>query len=260
MRPGVQGCKGAVQASALAAIVCVLGLTAFAFASARSEKNSAEARLQALEDIQSLERLQNVYGYYVDKRLFDQVVELFAEDSSVEISHRGVYVGKAGVRRMFVDGWAKDGLGLRRGQLFNHLMLQPVVDILPGGRKALGRFRTFAQVGSSNSSVMWVEGVYENEFVKEGGAWKFSKMKFWPSYYVPEREGFTGKTRPNIELDPNNPPDRPPTDDAGVFPDVYYPPFHYPNPVTGKPVDVGALNEKTLSEQRRRSLGVVVSL
>ena len=73
-------------------------------------------------------------------------------------------------------------------------------------------------------------------------------MKFWPNYYVPEREGFSGKTRPNIELDASNPPDLPPSDDAGVFPDVYYPPFHYPNPVTGKKVDVDALNDKALKD------------
>jgi hypothetical protein len=197
-----------------------------------------------LEDIQAVQRLQNIYGYYVDKRLFDQVVDLFAEDSSVEISHRGVYVGKAGARRLFIDSWARDGLGLKQGQLFNHLMLQPVIDIAPDGKTAQGRFRTFAQVGSAAAGVMWVEGVYENEFVKQDGVWKFSRMRFWPTFYVPEREGFSGKTRPNIEFDAANPPDRPPTDDAGVFPDVYYPPFHYPNPVTGKTVDVSALNEK----------------
>ena len=215
---------------------------------AQPAANSVEARLQRMEDIHAIERLQNIYGYYVDKRLFDEVVDLFAEDSSVEISHRGVYVGKAGARRLFIDSWSRGGQGLSKGQLFNHLMLQPVIDVAPDGKKASGRFRTFAQVGSAQAGVMWVEGVYENEFVKENGVWKFSRMRFWPTYYVPEKEGFSGKTRPNIELDTNNPPDRPPSDDAGVFPDVYYPPFHYPNPVTGKPVDVGPWNDKALSE------------
>lgn len=219
-----------------------------AVANAAGAAESLEARVQRTEDVLALERLQNVYGYYVDKRLFDQVVDLFAEESSVEISHRGVYAGKAGVRRLFINSWSRDGLGLARGQIFNHFMLQPVIDVAPDGKHAKGRFRAFAQVGSATTSVMWVEGVYENEFIKEAGVWKFAKMRFWPSYYVPEKEGFTGKTRANIEVDPNNPPDRPPTDDAGVFPDVYYPPFHYPNPVTGKPVDVSGYNKKAVSE------------
>ena len=37
--------------------------------------------------------------------------------------------------------------------------------------------------------------------------------------------------------DPNVPPDLPPTEIFGDFPDVYIPPFHYVHPVTGKPVD-----------------------
>lgn len=209
---------------------------------------SLAERVQRIEDENAIVRLQNIYGYYVDKRLFDQVVDLFADEGSVEISHRGVYTGKAGVKRLFIDSWSRDGLGLRHGQLFTHMMMQPVIDIAPDGVHAKGRFRTFAQVGQHDRGVMWVEGVYENEFVKQGGVWKYSKMRFWPTYYVPEREGFSGKLLPNMELDRANPPDRPPTDDAGVFPDVYYPPFHYPNPVTGKAVDVKPLNDKALAE------------
>jgi hypothetical protein len=215
---------------------------------AAGKTSSLAERVQRLEDESAIVRLQNIYGYYVDKFLLDQVVDLFAEHGTVEISHRGVYVGKAGVKRMFIDSWARGKVGPKHGQLFTHMMLQPVIDIAPDGRHAKGRFRTFAQVGQYQQGVMWVEGVYENEFVKEGGVWKYSKMRFWPSYYVPEREGFTGKVRPNIEMDPNNPPDLPPTDDAGVYPDVYIPPFHYPNPVTGKEVDVKPYNDKALSE------------
>lgn len=207
-----------------------------------------EQRVQRIEDESAIIRLQNIYGYYVDKRLFDEVVDLFADSGTVEISHRGVYVGKEGVRRMFVSSWSRNGQGLARGQLFNHMMMQPVVHISADGRHANGRFRTFAQVGQYEQGVMWVEGLYENEFVKEGDTWKYSKMRFWPNFYVPEKEGFSGKVRPNIEFDAAFPADLPPTDDAGVYPDVYYPPFHYPNPVTGKEVDVKTYNDKALKE------------
>lgn len=230
------------------AVAALIAAAPSALAQAGTVPPSLAERVQRIEDENAIVRLQNIYGYYVDKRLLDQVVSLFAEEGTVEISHRGVYVGKAGVKRMFVDSWARNGLGLKRGQLFTHMMMQPVIHIAADGRHAKGRFRTFAQVGQYEQGVMWVEGVYENEFVKEGGVWKYAKMRFWPSYYVPEREGFTGKLRPNIEFDAANPPDRPPTDDAGVYPDVYYPPFHYPNPVTGEEVDVRPYNDKALKE------------
>jgi len=239
-----------VQAASAALVACgVLATLVMALPAWTSGANPSLAeRVQRIEDENAIVRLQNIYGYYVDKRLFDQVVDLFADSGSVEISHRGVYTGKAGVKRLFIDSWSGDGLGLRHGQLFTHMMMQPVIDIAPDGRHARERFRTFAQVGQHERGVMWVEGVYENEFIKEGGIWKYSRMRFWPTYYVPEREGFSGKLLPNMEVDRNHPPDLPPTDDAGVFPDVYYPPFHYPNPVTGKEVDVRPYNDKALAE------------
>ena len=56
------------------------------------EKQLAEqnARLQNLEDVEKINKLTRAYGYYVDKNLWDQVVDLFAGDSSVEIAARGV--------------------------------------------------------------------------------------------------------------------------------------------------------------------------
>jgi hypothetical protein len=208
-------------------------------------------RLQRLEDEAAIVRLQNAYGYYVDKRMWDQVIDLFSDTGSVEISHRGVYSGKAGVRRMFLESWGKGRVGLAHGEIFTHMMMQPVIDVSSDAGRAKARFRTLAQVGEGGAGgrgVMWVEGVYENEFVREGGVWRFSKMRFWPTYYVPEKEGFTGAIRPNIESDSRLPPDHPPTDNAGVLPDIYYPPFHYPNPVTGRTVDVTDLNVKAEAE------------
>ena len=86
---------------------------------------------------------------------------------------------------------------------------------------------------------------------KENGVWKFSKLKFWPTYYTPFHEGWKGKQLSCINgngtaTSPGA--DMPSTDKAGVFPDVYFPPFHYPNPVTGKPVDVTALNARAVAE------------
>lgn len=67
-----------------------------------------EDKLAAVEDIQQIEKLQRAYGYYLDNRLFDQVVDLFSENTeSLEISDSGVYLGKAGVSRFFKDFWGK---------------------------------------------------------------------------------------------------------------------------------------------------------
>ena len=193
------------------------------------------ARIQSLQDIESIEKLTRAYGYYVDKNLWDEVVDLFADDSSVEIAARGVYLGKKGADRLFRGAFGHGKTGLAPGHLFNHFQLQGIVDVAPGGKTAQGRWRVFAQIATYGQSAIWSEGIYENTYVKENGIWKFQKMRFWPTYYTPFDEGWAKKNLPNNGPSKEYPPDRPPTDNAGVYPDLnMIPPFHYKNPVTGK--------------------------
>ncbi|MEO0062006.1 MAG: hypothetical protein RLZZ08_566, partial [Pseudomonadota bacterium] len=63
---------------------------------ARIEK--LEARALAAEDYRDLANLQAAYGYYVDKGLWDKAADLFAQDGTLEIAGRGVYVGQDRVR------------------------------------------------------------------------------------------------------------------------------------------------------------------
>jgi hypothetical protein len=203
-------------------------------------------RVQSLEDVQAIERLERAYGHYVDKNLWDQVVDLFADDSTVELDQRGIFVGKAGVRRLFLETLGRGKVGLKKGTLFNHIQVEGVVDVDAAGHTAKARYHVIIQVaGFGGNDGFWSDGIYENEFVKDNGVWKFSKLKFWPTYYTPFHEGWTGQQVACINGDGSGMSpgaDKPSTDHAGVYPDVYFPPYHYPNPVTGKPVDVSALN------------------
>ncbi|PCJ39821.1 MAG: hypothetical protein COA71_13125 [SAR86 cluster bacterium] len=209
-------------------------------------------RLQRVEDVQAIEKLERAYGYYVDKHLWDQVVDLFAEESSVELDQRGIFLNKEGVERLFLGRLGRGQIGIARGTLFNHIQVQGVVDIDPGGLTAKGRYRTIVQVaGFGANREFWSDGIYENEFIKENNVWKFSKMKFWPTYYTPFDEGWTGEQAACINGDGtglSEGADLPSPDGAGVFPNVYFPPFHYKNPVTGEEVDVSALNERAIAE------------
>lgn len=201
------------------------------------EKQLAElqARLTAQEDLAAIEKLTRAYGYYVDKNLWNQVVDLFADDCSVEIGARGVYLGKKGADRLFRMVMGGGKIGLPPGRLFNHFQIQGIVDVDPGGRTAKGRWRAFVQVASFGGSATWSEGVYENQYVKENGVWKFREMRFWPTYYTPFEDGWAKRNLPNNGPSKEYPPDLPSTDNAGVFPYLnMVPPFHYKNPVTGK--------------------------
>jgi hypothetical protein len=85
-------------------------------------------------------------------------------------------VGKAGVKRMYVDC-----IGSKRYESwvqFRIQMIGGVVDVDPGGKTAKGRWQTWlceamlVEEYQGNSGFM----VLRNEFVKEQGRWLFKKL------------------------------------------------------------------------------------
>lgn len=219
------------------------------------ELSQAQARLETLEDVKAIEKLTRAYGYYIDKGMWSQVVDLFAEDSAVQLGGAGIFRGRKGVDRMFAQGFGagigrgagKDGLP--HGVLFNHPQFQGIVDVDPGNQTAHGRWRTLAQVAWQGKIAFWNEGVYENEYVKENGVWKFKLMKFWPTYFTEFDKGWAKQGVADIGKSANSPnpqfaPDEPsPAEDSkSMYPDYFMPPFHYPNPVSGKQVVAPAGN------------------
>src|SRR5690606_22735062 len=57
-----------------------------------------EARTTRVKDEREIEHLQRIYGYYIDRMLWDEAADLFAENGTIEIGHSGVYVGQDRVR------------------------------------------------------------------------------------------------------------------------------------------------------------------
>ena len=210
--------------------------------SARSDKNLAAEvqslkaqlaalteRVQSTEDYVALINLEDAYGYYVDKGQWDQVADLFAKDATLEIGRRGVYVGQDRVRQ-----YLHRLPTLQYGLVFNHMQLQPVITVGADGKSAKARWRAVIQVGQLHKSAQWGEGTYENEYVKEDGVWKFKKLHAYFTYYIDYYKGWDKGGDPPPAPIKDFPPDRPPTEVYGTYPDVYIPPYHYKNPVTGK--------------------------
>jgi len=212
--------------------------------------DAAQQRVTRLEDTKAIEKLTRAYGYYIDKGLWSQVVDLFAEDGTVQLGGEGIYKGRQGVARQFSMWFGKgmgrgsgtDGLG--KGVLFNHPQFQGIVDVDADGKTAHGRWRTLAQVAWQGRTAFWNEGVYENEYVKEDGVWKFKHMKFWATYFSPYNVGWDKLGSTAISRSANSPNKEFPPDELAaeadtksLYPDYYFlPPFHYPNPVSGKEV------------------------
>jgi hypothetical protein len=186
-------------------------------------------QVQNSQDVFAINNLEDAYGYYVDKAKWDEVTDLFTNDGTLEIGLRGVYVGKERVRAYLYR------LGeLKYGTLFNHSQLQPIITVDPDGKTAKGRWRAFIQVGQLQTRAQWGEAIYENDYVKEDGLWKIKKLHAYFTYYVPYLKGWDQGGDPPPAALAGLPPDQPTTETYKLYPDVFIPPYHYKNPVTGK--------------------------
>jgi hypothetical protein len=195
----------------------------------RGQVEALKLQVQANKDWTAIANLQATYGYYVDKMRWDDAADLFASNATLEIAGRGPFRGQDRIRTYLHE------LGkLEYGTLFNHMQLQPVIHVDPRGTLAKARWRAFMQVAHLGKEARWGEATYENEYVKEDGVWKIAKLHAYITYYVEFDKGWNkgGVALPqklnNLE------PDAPPTVKYGAFPEVFVPPYHYGNPVTGR--------------------------
>lgn len=213
---------------------------AIAAAAARTRVGDTAASLEAtartvtqLEDVAEIENLQGIYGYYLATLEWDALTDLFAEDGTIEIALRGVYVGKAAVRRN-LDLYGKQGLD--QGVLHNHMQYQFVIHVAGDGRTAQLRSRALSMMGNYERNGTWMGGIYENDFIKQNGAWRFRTDHQMNTYFAPYETGWKDlalRAAPGVTE--ANPPDRPPSLQFDLYPKNFLPPYHYVNPVTGKP-------------------------
>jgi hypothetical protein len=209
-----------------------------------------EAEIVRLEDIQTIEDLEKMYGYYFDAKKMKEVLDLFSEDTElVEIESHGQYLGKEGVRRMYmvgVGGQPEKGPGKQAVPArpkpseggFNVItQLDGMVILNPDGKTAKARWQVWLAESFPYAGVFgqyWLHVYYENEYVKEDEKWLFKKL-FWNATFFTRYE--TGwLVQPLVGLLPMPNPDKPPTV-FHSYPSGYRFPYSFPHPVTGEVYD-----------------------
>jgi len=229
---------------------------------ARIEKLEHELAIQ--QDIHQIRRIQYTYGYFIDKSQYNEVVDLFSDDGEVWFLG-GIFKGKAGVRRLYIErfqrGFTQGHNGPRYGWLLDHPQMQMVIDVAPDRRTAHLRGRATMQAGQHETaevdsfslaelearprlrrSCWWEGGIYENSYVRENGVWKIKAIRYYPFWHGTFEEGWA---KTPIDYVPNFKtlyPEDPRGPDAFIEPQPRLWPatdtvaFHYPHPVTGNPI------------------------
>jgi SnoaL-like domain len=216
-----------------------------------------EARIAQLEhglgieqDINQIRRIQYSYGYFIDKSQYQECLDLFSDEGEVWFLG-GVYKGKAGLKRLYIDrfrGTFTNGHnGPRYGWLLDHPQLQMVINVADDRKTATVRGRSMMQAGlhetaEGDQRAWWEGGIYDNRYIREDGVWKIHRLGYFPFWHGSFAEGWA---KTPIDFIPN-PKVCFPEDPLGpdyliepaprLWPATDVVEFPYPHPVTGKPI------------------------
>jgi hypothetical protein len=198
-----------------------------------------ETRLIKMEDIEAVKKLQRAYGYYLEHWQEEEIVELFSHspDVSVEINASGLFKGYEAIKRSFNFEDHYTSYGLKKAPPeFLHILIPTagIVDVDPDGKTAKGRWYGFflgAMHRPIETRALIGCGIWENEYIKEDGTWKFKKL-FWNDIICsPLDEGwvktpYLAHPRKTVASSPDV--------HFQHYPSGYIFPYHYNNPVTAK--------------------------
>jgi hypothetical protein len=192
-------------------------------------------RVQRLADQDAIENLQRIYGYYVDKGLWQEAAALFTDDAKLEIQGRGAYLGRSHILKYLQ---AIGPAGAVPGRLFEQMQLQPITDVAASGRSARGRWRVFSQQALHGRFHEWASAICENEYRRERGVWKISRVHVYPSMITPYEAGWGRQSLPASRFEPSLKPDVPASGPSSLYDTTFITPFHYGHPVRDAPAKV----------------------
>ncbi|TIX50935.1 nuclear transport factor 2 family protein [Alteraurantiacibacter aquimixticola] len=138
--------------------------------------DSLEDRIAAMNAEDVVRNLQNAYGYYVDRKMWDDVVDLFATDGVVEIAGVGTFAGPDAIRQAMERMGPQ---GLEQGQFNEHPSFDTIVTVADNRREAYARGIALGMM-SDGGEAGWSFAVFRNRFVLDEGLWKIREMRIYP--------------------------------------------------------------------------------
>jgi hypothetical protein len=168
--------------------------------------------VERAEDIRAVKRLQISYAHYAQFGLWSEMALLFNSDAQAVYGAEHLK-GRAAIRSYLLTTWGNGREGLPAGGL--HAMLEDaaVLNLSADGKTAKGRWREFSMIGQLGGTARWEQGISQNEYVKEDGVWKISRLESHVETSGPYETGWVTGGR-----------------------DVTFVPFHYTSTEAGVPI------------------------
>ena len=167
--------------------------------------------VQRAEDIRAVKRLQISYAHYAQFGLWSEMALLFTSDAEA-VYGADRLKGRAAIRTYLLTTW---GNGREACQPVACTPCSKTRRLESLGRRQdrQGRWREFSMIGQLGGTARWEQGISENEYVKEEGVWKISRLDYYLETTGPYETGWVTGGR-----------------------DVKLVPFHYTSAEAGVPI------------------------
>ncbi len=151
--------------------------------------DTLEERITALEDVEAIKKLKARYCYLVDAAVagdtakWDEFMTNFVEDAWIDFDLLGRHEGKEAVDT-FYRVVVASSLSYSA-----HMVSNPIIDV--DGDRAVGRWYVHVPcTGKTQNIAVWIQGRYEEEYVKVDGEWKWKSMTTKFDHITPFDEGW----------------------------------------------------------------------
>lgn len=132
-----------------------------------------EARVQVLEDRESIRSLLLDYGRHLDNRDWDAFAALFARNGGTWNGGMGIARGAQEIREMMISTIGTDNSGVNGSGLSNlHLLGNEFIDVQGDSATALSKWIFIMTAPQGGPDVVFV-GHYSDQLIREDGSWRF---------------------------------------------------------------------------------------
>ena len=141
-----------------------------------------EERIQATEDIEAIKQLHYRYMNGFTQAKWDEALDCFAEDCTLDVvpSGENVVKGKAEIEKAY------GMLASRHKGTEGDLVIHPIISV--NGDKAKGKWLMYMMypISGDDQHIILIQGIYNAEYVKVNGQWKFSFLQHRPRIIEPQ--------------------------------------------------------------------------
>ncbi len=220
------------------------------------------AQLACLQAESKIRSLHSAYGFYMDRRMWDDLADLYADDGTFEPGQRGVYRGRASIRHALEQIGPKD---LAVGVINDHTQMQPVVTLSADCRSATLRGTEFVMAGQNGGDAAWGINLHDDDYRFIDGKWRLQSVHVYQRMRSDYAQGWAKSAFPVRTAAAGYEPDAPPTVKYAAYPVFHVPPMRFANPgrdgrAFGRPTATAAAGSvDDLLTAAERDLDIVVA-